>query len=108
MANPTKATWTDPTTNTDTTPIAAGEITAFAVGVRLATGVSGTYAYTASAPAAASSELLSLLTPVLPTGVSLVLGVQVQSSTNGNSTWAESAAFTLLATPNPVTGLTVS
>jgi hypothetical protein len=108
VANSTKISWTDPTLNTDGTAIAAGEITSFAVGVRLATGTLGTYAYTASAPASAVSELLTLLAPILPTGVSLVAGVQVQSTANGNSGWTESSPFTLLATPNPVTNVVVS
>lgn len=109
MSNVTTASWTDPTTNVDGTPIAAGEITGYSVGVRLASGVAGTYPYVATAPATATSELLSLLVPVLPTGQSLIGAVQALSTANGPSKWStESAAFTLLAPPNPPTGFTVS
>ena len=55
MANVTTAKWTDPTTNTDGSPIASGEITGYQVGVRLASGQAGTYPYTASAPASAKT-----------------------------------------------------
>jgi len=109
MANPTKASWTDPSTNTDGSAIASGEITGYQIGVRLTTGTAGTYAYTASAPATATSELLSLLTPVLPTGVQLVGAVMALSTTNGNSAWStESAAFTMLAPPSPPTGFQIA
>jgi beta-glucosidase len=109
MANPSKVSWTDPTTNVDGTAIAAGEITGYLVGVRLASGTAGTYAYTASAPATSASELLNLLIPVLPTGASLIAAVQALSTTNGNSAWSvESAPFELLTAPNPPTGLVVS
>jgi hypothetical protein len=109
MANPTQVKWTDPTVNTDGTPITAGEVTGYAVGVRLATGTAGTYAYTASAPATSTSELINLLAPMLPTGVSLIAAVQTQS-TQGASAWsAESAPFTLSAAPpSPPTAVTVS
>jgi hypothetical protein len=109
MSNVTTAKWTDPTTNTDGTPIASGEITGYAVGVRLASGTAGTYPYQATAPATATSELLSLLTPVLPTGEALIGAVQAISATNGNSAWSsESSSFTLLAPPSAPTGFTVS
>jgi hypothetical protein len=109
VSNPTKASWTDPTLNTDGSTIGAGEITGYTIGVRLATGVAGTYPYTATVAAGATSDLLSALSPVLPTGVSLIGAVQALSATNGNSAWsAESAPFEILAAPNPPTGFTVS
>lgn len=111
MTNPTKATWTDPTTNTDGTTIASGEITGYAVGVRntAASGsVPGVYPYTATAPATSTSELLSLLTPVLPTGVPLAGAVQALSTTNGNSAWSAEATFTLVAPPNAPSGFGVA
>jgi len=108
MANVTQIKWTDPTTRTDTTPIAAGEITGHTVGVRLSTGTAGTYGFTATAPAGTTAELLNLLAPALPTGVALIAAVQVQTA-QGVSAWsAESAPFTLLALPNAPTGVTVS
>jgi len=109
MSNPSKVSWIDPTLNVDGSAITTGELTGYLVGVRLASGTAGTYPYTASAPAASVNELLSMLTPVLPTGAALVAAVQALSTTNGNSAWsAESASFTLLTPPNPPTGLTVS
>lgn len=111
MANPTKATWTDPTTNTDGTAVSTGEITGYTVGVRntAATGsVAGTYPYSASAPAGATSELLSALTPTLPTGVLLAGAVQALSSSNGNSAWSTEATFTLTAPPSPPAGFSVA
>lgn len=102
MANPTQITWTDATTNTDGTPIAAGEVTGYTVGVRSTTAagsVAGTYPFTASAPATATSELLSALSAVLPADTYVAA---VQSTGPVNSGWsAESAPFTIAA-PLPV------
>jgi hypothetical protein len=109
LTNPTKVTWTDPTTNTDGSAIAAGEITGYSVGVRLASGTAGTYPYSATAPSTSVTELLSALAPVLPTGQPLVCAAQALSATNGNSLWSvESTPFTPLAPPSPPTGLIVS
>jgi hypothetical protein len=107
VANQTQVKWTDPTQHTDGTPLASGEVTSYTVGVRLASGVLGTYPYSATAPSTATSELLNLLTPILPTGTALVAGVQAVTS-QGPSAWAESASFTLLALPNPPTAVTVA
>lgn len=113
MQNPTQISWTDPTTNTDGSAIAAGEITGYAVGVRSNTAagsVAGTYPFGATAPATAVSELLSLLTPVLPPDI-YVAAVQAVTA-NGNSAWsAESAPFTIappVVIPNAPSGVTVS
>ena len=107
MANPTQVSWTDATLNTDGTPIAAGEITGYNVGVRLATGSAGTYAYTDTAPVTATSVLLASLSPPVPVGESLVAAVQSTGPTN--SGWSESAPFTLSApVPAAPTAVTVS
>lgn len=113
MTNPTIASWTDPTTNVDGSPIAAGEITGYTVGVRdtTATGsVAGTYPFSATAPATSTTELLSLLTPALPTGV--LLAGAVQASTAGPaSAWSNEAQFTLSApvpVPSPPTSFDVA
>ena len=110
MANPTLASWADPTTNTDGSAVAAGEITGYTVGVRdtTATGsAAGTYPYSVTAPATATSELLSLLTPTLPTGKALAAAVRANTS-NANSAWSTEATFTLVGTPNAPTGFSVS
>jgi len=109
-ANPTTISWTDPTTNVDGTPIAAGEITGYAVGVRSTTAsgsAAGTYPYTASAPSSSSSELLSALTPLLTAGT-YVAAVQAVTAA-GNSAWsAESSPFTITEIPNPPSNVLVS
>lgn len=113
-ANPTNIAWTDPTTNTDGSPIAASEITGYGVGVRsttIAGSVPGTYPYTATAPSTAVDELLSGLSAVLPPDT-YVAAVQALSTTNGNSAWStESASFTITApvpAPSPPTNVQVS
>ncbi len=105
MANPSQIKWTVPTQHTDGTPLSAGEITSYNVGVRLASGTAGTYAYTATASASATSELISQLSPTPPTGVPIVAGVQAVAA-QGNSAYAESSPVTLLALPNPPTAVT--
>jgi hypothetical protein len=106
MANPTKITWTAPTLNTDGSAIAAGEITGFNIGVRAATGVLGTYAYTGTVSTpTATSELLSALSPQPPYGVSLIAAVQTVGPTD--SAWGESGPFTLSA-PVPAVPTAVS
>jgi hypothetical protein len=113
MTNPTTASWVDPTTNVDGSPIAAGEITGYTIGVRdttVAGSTAGTYPFTATAPATATSELLSLITPVLPTGDVLAAAVQANTATT-NSAWSAEATFTLSPpppTPNAPTNFTVA
>lgn len=71
MSNPTTATWSDPTTNTDGSPIAAGEITGYSLGIRVGTltpptGTPGVYTVNVPvAGAAAATELLSAISPIL-------------------------------------------
>lgn len=120
MTDPTKFDWQDPTANTDGSPIAAGEITGYEVGVRdtTATGSAiGTYPYGAKAPATATTELISLLTPSLPKGVLLAAAVRANTAgldANGkpiSSDWSTEATFTLAVpapVPNPPTGFTVA
>lgn len=120
MSNPTKVTWVDPTTNVDGTPIAAGEITAYEIGVRDTTAagsVAGTYPWSVKAPPSATTELLSLISPTLPTGVLLATAVRADTAgvdANGNpvnSAWTAEQTFTLAApasVPNPPTSFTVA
>ena len=108
MSNPTKISWTPPTTNVDGSAIPPGEITGFQIGVRLSTGQQYVYPYSGSAPASATSIPLSSITPALPPGT-YVATVLTQDSA-GNSIWAvESAPFSISeAIANPPTGVTVS
>lgn len=109
MTTVSQVSWQDPTTNVDGTPIAAGEVTGYEVGVRDTTlpGTAGTYPYGAKAPATATSELLSLLNPSLPKGVLLAVAVRANTAgldANGNlinSAWSNEATFTL-PVPAPV------
>jgi hypothetical protein len=113
MTNPTSITWTDPATNTDGSPLAAGEITGYSVGVRSNTAAgsaAGAYPYTASAPSTSTSELLSGLSSILPPDT--YVAAVGATTANGGSAWsAESAPFAIGAptpTPNPPTSVQVS
>jgi hypothetical protein len=109
MANPTTVTWVDPTENIDGTPIAAGEITGYTVGIRntaTAGSTAGTYPITVAAPAGATSILLSAVTPPL-VGGSYALSVQATTA-QGPSAWATETTFTIVEVPKAPTGLKVS
>ena len=120
MSDPTKFTWVDPTANTDGSPVAAGEITGYEVGVRdtTATGsAAGNYPFGAKAPATATTELISLLTPSLPKGVLLAAAVRANTAgldANGNpvnSGWSDETTFQLTPpapVPNPPTSFGVA
>ncbi|HUD12002.1 MAG TPA: hypothetical protein VMS08_06330 [Candidatus Saccharimonadia bacterium] len=108
---PTTASWTDPTKNVDGSAIAAGEITGYTVGARIVAGTAaGTYAYSVTVPSTATSEPLSLLLPVLPTGVPLAAAVKANTATTA-SAWSTEATFTLPAAipvPQPPSAFSVS
>jgi len=112
MTNPTQVTWTDPATNVDGSPIAAGEITGYTVGVRDTSApgsAAGTYPFMATAPATATSELFALLNPVLPVGKPLAVAVQA-NTTGPSSAWSAEADFTIAPpppVPNPPTTISV-
>lgn len=108
MPNPTQVNWTDPTANVDGSPIAAGEITGYTVGVRSTTAAgsaAGTYPYSVTAPATSTSELLAAITPILPPDS---YAAAVQANTAGpSSAWSAEASFAIAApapTPNPPPG----
>lgn len=107
MSNPTTITWTDPTTNVDGTPIAAGEITGYTIGVRLATGVAGTYPFSAAvADPAAVKGMISALSQILSPGSYMAA---VQANGPVDSVWSAEAPFTIAAPqPNPPSGLKVA
>lgn len=93
MANPTKVSWIAPTTNTDGSAIAAGEITGYNVGIRPATGSAGTYNTLIPVSGAAT---LSVALPALTAG-SYQVAVQVVGP--NNSAWSPEAAFSIVVTP---------
>ena len=107
MSNPTTATWTDPTTNVDGSPIVAGEITGYTLGIRAASGTPGTYPITgAVADPAASSELLTALSATLAPGVYFAA---VQANGPVNSAWSAETTFSITSPqPNPPTGLIIT
>lgn len=101
--------WTVPTTNVDGTPIVAGEITGFSLGVRLDGDVShGPGNYAAFAAAGATATGVTLLaafgTPGLANG-NYWLATQTLSTTNGNSVWSPEVPFSIVPRPNPPGGV---
>lgn len=109
MGNPTTFTWTDPTANTDGSPIVPGEITGYNLGIRV-TSAPGSAAgiYPINVPvagAAAASALLSAISPVLVPGS---YAAAVETVGPVNSAWSSEVAFTIAPpTPAAPTGLTV-
>jgi hypothetical protein len=108
--NPTTFTWVDPTTNTDGSPLAAGEITGYTIGVRSSTAagsVAGTYpAMTVIASATAVSEAVSALSTVLVPGA---YAAAIRSNGPVNSAWSTETAFTILPpTPSAPTAFTAA
>lgn len=108
----TQFTWTDPTTNKDGTPITAGEITGYNIGIRIgslnpAVGTPG--AYTINVPiagATAASELLSAISPILAPN-NYVAAIEAIGPID--SAFSPEVAFTVVApTPNAPTNLAVS
>jgi hypothetical protein len=110
MPNPTQFTWTDPTTNTDGSPIVAGEITGYMIGIRSTTAagsVAGTYPITAIvAGATAANELISALGTVLKAD-SYAAAIQTMGPVN--SAFTAEIIFSIAAlTPNPPANFSVS
>ncbi len=100
MSNPTKFTWTDPTTNVDGSAITTGEVTGYSIGVRPSTGTAGTYpVLTAVAGATATSEAYSALSSVLAPGN---YAAAIQTVEPVNSAWSAEITFTIAApVPSP-------
>ncbi len=105
MANPTQFTWVDPTTNTDGSAVAAGEITGYTIGVGVASG-NYTMLTPVSSPTA-TSEPLSSLSSVLAPGTYFA-AIRAES-TGGPSAFSNEVSFAIAApVPNPPTGFTVA
>jgi hypothetical protein len=112
MANPTKFAWVDPTTNTDGTPIAAGEITGYQLGIRnVANSNVGVYSiFSVVSSANAVSEAFTALGTTLAPG-NYAAAIQTLSTSNGPSAWSSpEVTFTWVSTapPSAPTGFTVS
>lgn len=102
--NPVSFSWTDPTTNVDGSPIVAGEITGYQIGIRPASGAVGTYpVQLPSANVAAVTENLNALTPTLANaGSSTTAGYFASIQTLGpvDSPWSAEVGFSLVP-PTP-------
>lgn len=104
MTNPTKFSWTDPTTNTDGSAVSAGEITGYTIGIGT---VSGTYTQLQPiTPGTAVSEALSQVTPPLKAGTYFA-AVRAESA-GGSSAWSTEVQFTLVVTPTAPTGFGIA
>jgi hypothetical protein len=102
MANPTKYTWVEPTTNTDGTAVVTGEITGYTIGERPASGTPGTYP--TLVPVAGATTLSA---PITLAAGSWVAAIQSVGPTN--SAFSAEVPFTIApSVPNPPTGFTVS
>ena len=89
MTDPTKVTWTLPTTNTDGSALAAGEVTGYEIGVGTVTGV---YPTVVEVPGAAvTSEALSALG--LTPGKRYFISIRT-ASVDGPSAWGLEVSFT--------------
>ena len=105
-----KVTWTPPSTNTDGSPIAVGEIQGYIVGLR-STTASGSSAgvYPIQSPITAPdavTEALSAITANLKSD-NYAVAVQTESA-NGPSAWSAEVLFTgTLPVPNPPTNVPV-
>jgi hypothetical protein len=105
--------WALPTTNTDGTSLAPGEITGFQVGIRHATDAkpagNPTDVYPIMMPVdpvtATTDPLSESPTPLLPGAY--FFSVQSLSVTNGSGPWAPETAFTLVAPPSPPSNLSI-
>jgi hypothetical protein len=102
MSNPTLFHWSQPTTNTDNTPITAGEITGYNIGIRQG-GTAGTYP-TVIAVVGAST----LTTPIPASLGSGIFTSAIQTDGPIKSAWSAEITFTIAATPNPPTGFGVA
>jgi len=99
MPNPTKFSWTPPTTNTDGSPITPGEITGYQVGIRPASGTPGVYPLLAPVdPATDTSDMLAEAAPNLAFG-DYAAAVRVVGPVD--SAWSPEATFSLVAPPPP-------
>ncbi len=110
MGNPTGFSWVDPTTSTDGTPLAAGEVTGYTVGVRSASAagsVAGTYPITGSVAGVGSTgETIAALSALLKPDT---YAAAVRADGPVASAWSAEQTFTIAPEqPSPPTGFTVA
>jgi hypothetical protein len=112
VVDPSKAafSWVDPTTNMDATPISAGEITGYAIGIRSLTAAgsaAGTYPLVVSVndPAAVTEPLAAIGTVLKPDSYAAA----IQAVGPVPSDWTAEASFTIAAPkPSPPSAFAVS
>lgn len=99
--------WTDPTSNTDGSPLQAGEVTGYTIGIRPASGTAGTYPITANVPGAdAVKEAVSAIGTMLQPGD---YAAAIQSAGPVPSAWSSEIQFEIAQPqPNPPTDFTVA
>ncbi len=105
--NPAVMSWVDPTANTDGSPLAAGEITGYTLGLRIikAPGsVAGVYPITAFAPAGAISAPLSVFGPLKAGDYAAA----ARATGPNNSAWSAEALFSIAPVPDAPTGFTIA
>jgi hypothetical protein len=113
--NPKEFNWTPPTTNTDGSPVTAGELTGYTIGIRSgALGDAGVGTYALSVPVAGGTTTKETLDAAYAAGLALLaVGTYVAAvraeSTAGPSGWSNEVDFTIaLSPPNPPTGFTAA
>lgn len=100
-----KFNWSDPTTNTDGTPITTGEITGYQLGVGIATGTYTTL--TSITGASAASEAISAISPALTPNTYFAAVRAITAS--GSSAWSNEVSFVIAPeVPSAPTGFGVA
>ena len=102
--------WTDPTTNVDGTPIVAGEVTGYDIGIRSATAtgsVAGTYTIVVPvAGATAANEAVSAIGQVLKPDT---YAAAIRTAGQVDSLWSSEISFVIAPPqPNPPTNFTIA
>lgn len=102
MTNPSEFLWTEPTQNVDGTPIAAGEITGYNIGIRLTTAsgsVAGSYPTVVSVPGPTTqAELFAMVVPTMMPGI---YAAAIQTVGPVDSAYSSEITFTI-APPQPL------
>lgn len=103
MANPSKFSWADPTTNVDGSTITPSEITGYQVGIRPSTGTAGTYS--TIVPVAGATTTSAALPGSLAPGA---YAAAVMTVGPVDSAWSAEITFSIAETPNAPSGFSVA
>lgn len=105
--NPTKVSWNAPAANTDGSPIAAGEITGYTLGVRLisaAGSVAGAYPVAVDVPSNPTEGPLTVFGPLKAGDYAAA----ARAIGPNDSAWSAEATFTIAPVPAAPTGFSVA